>query len=155
MSRVPDDLRPATAQWLIEARSDAGFTNAKDFLAAVKEAEGSAPSYSTYAQWESGSVTPRKVSLAPIRRFHAARQPAPEPTTVTETPDPTAVLISAMTGALTELVAELKATREERKRYEDRLAAVERGFERLAERLLLEPEDEGSPGRSVPHGTAG
>lgn len=76
-----------------------------DFLAAVKASEGSAPSYSSYAQWESGSVTPRKTSLAPIRRYHAKRlaamgQTAPEPTTATEPPDPVVAAIDRQTAML-------------------------------------------------------
>ncbi len=51
MSRNPVENRPSTAQWLIRSREAAGFTNAEAFLAAVKKAEGAAPSYSTYAQW--------------------------------------------------------------------------------------------------------
>lgn len=70
MARTDDDTLPRT---LKRARKAAGFTNAKDFLAAVKDAEGSAPSYSTYAQWESGEVAPRDETIAAVRRFHEAR----------------------------------------------------------------------------------
>lgn len=68
------DDREKLGKWLKRARKSAGYSNARAFLAAVKAAEGTAPSYSTYAQWESGEVGAREETLAPIRRFHAARQ---------------------------------------------------------------------------------
>lgn len=99
---------------LKRARKAAGFSNAKAFLAAVKEAEGAAPSYSTYAQWESGEVEPRDETLAPVRRFHEARQ--------TWTPEESAPDLAA---ALVMLTQELRAAREERAAMRDRLDELE------------------------------
>lgn len=146
MSRAPIESRPSTAQWLIAAREAAGFTNAPDFLAAVKEAEGKAPSYSTYAQWESGSVTPRRSSLKVIERYHAAhgaetsKAPAPAPDLAT---------------ALLALVTELGALREERTTLARQVEQLQATVALLAERVLDPAETPAPAALDARAGTAG
>lgn len=99
---------------LKRARKAAGFSNAHAFLDAMKAAVGTAPSYSTYAQWESGEVNPRDESLAPVRAFHEARG------TWVETqagPD--------LATALMALAGELRALREERAQLVARVDELE------------------------------
>jgi hypothetical protein len=101
MARDPIENRPPISQRLIRAREAAGFTNAKAFLAAVKASQGKAPSYSSYAQWESGEVTPRTISLKPVWAFHETREAAEKPAVAPEpTPDPIVVALTAQTKAL-------------------------------------------------------
>lgn len=81
MARTPIDMRPAVAQWLIRARASRGdaYTAAR-FLDELRAATGSAPDRATYAQWESGAVTPKEASLAPVVAFWAERGiAAPQP----------------------------------------------------------------------------
>ena len=76
--------REGTASLLKRARKAAGFSNAKDFLADIKASGRRAPSYSTYAQWESGEVAPRENTIEPVIDYHRERKtwpddpPAPE-----------------------------------------------------------------------------
>jgi transcriptional regulator with XRE-family HTH domain len=141
------DEKAQLARWLKTARKAAGFSNAQKFLAAVKEQEGSAPSYSTYAQWESGEVGAREESLAPIRRFHESRKSAPA---LTPAPD--------LATALQALAAELRAAREGRdaadaraRAAEERAEAQARAIETLGARVKA-LEDAASPARRAPRG---
>ena len=97
---TPNEADP-TGTWYAFERG-AGKTDGADGFAAVKAEQGSTPSYSTYAQWESGQVGAREESLAAIRRFHDSRQAAP----LDPAPD--------LAAALMALAAELAAAREER-----------------------------------------
>lgn len=117
MNRAPIESRPSTAQWLISEREAAGFSNAPDFLAAVKAKMGAAPSYSTYASWESGATTPRARNLKVIRDFHATRQGAKAPPGRDDAPD--------LATALLALAAELTALREERQAMARRVDDLE------------------------------
>lgn len=110
---------------LKRARKAARYSNAKNFLAAVKEAQGSAPSYSTYAQWESGEVQPRDESLAPIEAFHRERGTWVEPAGA---PD--------LASALLALAGELAALREERHAMVRRVDELEA---QVAELVLAAP----------------
>lgn len=103
---------------LKRARKAAGFSNAKSFLVAVKAAEGQAPSYSTYAQWESGQVVPRDDSLKPIRSFHEKAGSWPAEPGRTDL----AAAIMALTG-------ELAALRAEREAWTRGVVAVLRSYE--------------------------
>jgi hypothetical protein len=115
MSRAPIETRPSTARWLIAAREAAGFANAPDFLTAVKAEMGKAPSYSTYAQWEAGSVTPRRSTLKLIEQYHAAHETAAEKAPAA-TPD--------LATALVALTAELTAWRTERQELVSQVARL-------------------------------
>jgi len=112
---------------LKRARKAAGFSNARAFLDALKAAEGTAPSYSTYAQWESGEVAPRDESLAPVRRYHEGRGTWFE----TEAPPDLAT-------ALLALAAEMKASREERQVLRDQVEGLQTLVGSLAVQLQLE-----------------
>jgi hypothetical protein len=109
---------------LIAAREAAGFTNATLFLAAVKEAEGKAPSYSTYAQWESGSVTPRRSSLRIVEHYHATHQ-----TGAGTAPAPVAA--PDLASALVMLAEEIANLRLERDAMREERAAVRAEAEAL------------------------
>lgn len=111
MTATPPANLPQT---LKRARKAAGFANAKAFLEAVRIENGSAPSYSSYAQWESGEVGPRDESLRPIVAFHEKRGTwAPEQ----QAPDVAAALVM--------LAQELRALREERHELVARVEELE------------------------------
>lgn len=129
---------------LKRARKAAGFSNAKAFLVALKDAEGSAPSYSTYAQWESGEVTPRDESLAPVRRYHEGRGTWVE---TEAAPD--------LATALLALAHELAALREERATMRAELDDLQALVGRLAQERLSEPAPEGSRGPGARPQTVG
>lgn len=153
MSRNPVENRPSTAQWLIRSREAAGFTNAEAFLAAVKKAEGAAPSYSTYAQWESGEVTPRTATIAPIVRYHAAREATSKPPAPPEPPpDPLATAIIAQAKAIQALADELQAWRTEDRTKLEKLGAT---VGLLAERVLAPRERRELVGLDAQQGSAG
>lgn len=75
MARTPIADRPLIAQWLIRTREQAGMT-AEQFRAALA-AEGKGVDYSTYAQWEAGTQTPKEDSLAPVFAFWRKRGAEP------------------------------------------------------------------------------
>lgn len=133
MSRAPIETRPSTAQWLIAEREAAGFTNAPDFLAAVKAKMGKAPSYSTYASWESGAATPRASNLKVIREYHAQREGS-KGLPATSAPDLPAAL-ALLAAAVSGMATELGALRQERERSAEQLEALGRANEALARRL--------------------
>ncbi len=105
---------PDLPKALKRARKAAGFSNAKDFLAAIKASGRKAPSYSTYAQWESGEVTPRDETLDPIIEYHHEKKTWPE--------EPTD---SDLASAIRDLTRELREAREERATLADRVEEMD------------------------------
>jgi len=136
MSRNHEDLTPDLGLALKRARKAAGFSNAHKFLAAVKDDQGSAPSYSSYAQWESGEVEPRDGSLGVVQRFHEKRGSW---TPVQTAPD--------LATALLALARELTALREERLALVDRVSDLEATVELL---VAQGPVGSGTAARPVP-----
>ena len=124
---------------LLRARKAAGYSNAQKFLAAVTESGRKAPSYSTYAQWESGKVRPREETLEPIIAFHRERDTWPE----SAAPTPNTEL--ALASAITLLVDELRETRKERDEIRERLEAVEAAIRLL--NAADDPTDAAPPAR--------
>lgn len=116
---APGDV-PNLPTALKRARKAAKFSNAKDFLVAVKASGRKAPSYSTYAQWESGEVTPRDETLGPIVEYHREKDTWPEEATDAD-----------LASAIRELATELRLAREARELTEARLRAVEAELESL------------------------
>jgi len=127
------DDRHELGRLLKRARKDAGYSNAHEFLAAVKEEQGAAPSYSSYAQWESGEVGPRDGSLTTIEAFHRKRNTWAEPTGA---PD--------LATALLALAQELEALREERQQLVTRVDEMEA---QVAELVAAAPSATGSAAR--------
>lgn len=125
------------ATTLRRARKAAGFSNAKAFLEALRAAEGTAPSYSTYAQWESGEVTPRDESLVPVRRYHEGRGTWVEAESAPDLPT-----------ALLALARELAALREERQALAGRVADLEA---QVAEIVASAPSERETSARAA-HG---
>lgn len=129
---------------LKRARKAAGFSNAKDFLAAVKASGRKPPSYSTYAQWESGEVTPRDETLDPIVEYHREKQTWPEDATDSD-----------LASAIRELTAELRDAREDRKTMRDEVEGLKVLVGSLAAQLQLEQELTAPLARHVQLETAG
>lgn len=126
---APTD-RQELGRLLKRARKAAGYSNAHKFLAAVKEDQGEAPSYSSYAQWESGEVGPRDGSLDPVEAFHRNRGTW---TDVAPAPD--------LAAALMALAAELSALREERLGMVRRVDELEA---QVAELVAAAPSEHGT-----------
>jgi len=129
---------------LKRARKDAGYSNAHEFLAAVKEEQGAAPSYSSYAQWESGEVGPRDGSLATIEAFHRKRNTWTEPAGA---PD--------LATALLALAQELGALRTERQQLVARVDELEATVALLVERSPAGQGSAAQAARVVPRESAG
>ena len=129
---------------LKRARKDAGYSNAHEFLAAVKEEQGAAPSYSSYAQWESGEVGPRDGSLATIEAFHRKRNTWTDPAGA---PD--------LATALLALAQELGALRTERQQLAARVDELEATVALLVERSPAERGSAAQAARVVPRESAG
>jgi len=129
---------------LKRARKDAGYSNAHEFLAAVKEEQGAAPSYSSYAQWESGEVGPRDGSLTTIEAFHRKRNTWTEPTGA---PD--------LATALLALAQELGALRAERQQLVARVDELEATVSLLVEQSPAERGSAAQAARVVPRESAG
>ena len=138
------DDRHELGRLLKRARKDAGYSNAHEFLAAVKAEQGAAPSYSSYAQWESGEVGPRDGSLATIEAFHRKRNTWTEPAGA---PD--------LATALLALAAELGALREERQQLRDRVDELAATVALLVERSPAEQGSAAPAARVVPRESAG
>lgn len=118
---------PTLPVTLKRARKAAGFSNAKDFLAAVKASGRKAPSYSTYAQWESGEVTPRDETLDPIVEYHREKTTWPEETTASD-----------LASAIRELTIELRDAREDRRAMRDEVEGLKVLVGNLAAQLQTE-----------------
>lgn len=120
---------------LKRARRAAQFSNAKDFLAAVKASGRKAPSYSTYAQWESGEVAPRDETLVPIVEYHREKKTWPEEPTGTD-----------LATALMALATELAAAREERTAMAARVEEMDEVLRNLVARTTaIEAEHAAHP----------
>ncbi len=130
---------PDLPKALKRARKAAGFSNAKDFLAAIKASGRKAPSYSTYAQWESGEVTPREETLDPIIAYHHEKKTWPE--------EPTD---SDLASAIRELTRELRDAREERATLATRVEEMDAIL-----RSLVAPAIADAEAPSVPRGNGG
>jgi transcriptional regulator with XRE-family HTH domain len=128
---------PDLPKVLKRARKAAGFSNAKDFLAAVKASGRKAPSYSTYAQWESGEVTPRDETLDPIIEYHREKKTWPE--------EPTD---SDLASAIRDLTRELREAREERTALAARVEEMDAILKGLVGPAIANGEEP-----SVPQGT--
>lgn len=129
---------------LKRARKAAGFSNAKDFLAAVKASGRKAPSYSTYAQWESGEVKPRDETLEPIVDYHREKQTWPEDATASD-----------LASAIRELTIELRDAREDRKAMRDEVEGLKVLVGNLAAQLQSEQALTARLARHVQLETAG
>lgn len=112
---------------LKRARRAAGFSNAKTFLAAVKASGHQAPSYSTYAQWESGEVTPRDATLEPIVAYHRDAKTWPEE-----------VHEADLAAAIRDLTQELRESREDRKTMQADIDGLQTLVGELAAQLQTE-----------------
>ena len=112
MARVPIEQRTSTAQWLIRARESQDTPEARytveRFLVDLEAKSGAAPDRSTYAQCESGRVTPRPSSLEPLIQFWASLGVA-GPEAETQPVDSVAAAIREQTEAIK---ANTEATRE-------------------------------------------
>lgn len=126
---APDEIHSNLPLMLTSARRAAKFTNAKSFLAAVKESGRKAPSYSSYAQWESGVVKPRVHSLEPIIEFHRKLKTWPD-----EQPE------NDLASAIRELTEELRGSREDRKVMRDEVEGLKTLVGNLAAQLQREQE---------------
>lgn len=122
-----DSVLPAT---LKRARKAAGFSNANALLDAVNASGREAPSYSTYAQWESGKVTPRDDTLEPVVAYHRERGTWAE--VEQESSD--------LAAAIRELTSELRDSREDRKSMQADIEGLKSLVGSLAAQLQLEQE---------------
>lgn len=103
MRRSVDERGPIAA-WLIRARArfhepgSARSWTADQFLAALRDETGWAPTRTTYARWESGAVRPDQENLDRVVAFYAARgipgPDAPEPVAAPQ--DDLAAVIAAI-----------------------------------------------------------
>ena len=149
MARLETIETPTLPGALKRARKAAGFSNARDFLAAVKVDQGKAPSYSTYAQWESGEVEPREDSLAVVRDFHKARKTWVEPATA---PD-LATALAALARSTQAMADELAAMRQEREGLRTDLDGLKALVGELLAEIRPELGPEGSGANGAPAGT--
>lgn len=125
---------PDLPKALKRARKAAEFSNAKDFLAAVKASGRKAPSYSTYAQWESGEVTPRDETLEPIIEYHREKKTWPEEATGSD-----------LASAIRELTRELRESREERATLAARIEEMDEILRGLVGPAIADGEAQTAP----------
>lgn len=130
---------PNLAAALKRARRAAGFTNAKAFLATVKASGRQVPSYSTYAQWESGKVKARDETLDPIIEYHREKKTWPKDVTDSD-----------LATALLALAEELREARKERTALTTKVERMQAILDVLAPQAM---QDAGVP--DVPRGSAG
>jgi hypothetical protein len=108
-------------RWLVASREARGFSSTVEARRAM-EAAGIVIGHSTYAEYEAGTKPPSKNHLPLLERFWG-------PVDLFEAqaldPDP------SLAAAITLLVAELRAGREEREALEARLRAVEAELQSL------------------------
>jgi hypothetical protein len=143
MALGPDPNNVRLGRDLKRARKAAGYSNAHKFLAAVKAEQGSAPSYSSYAQWESGEVGPRDGSLDPVQKFHEAHK--------TWTPSEVPDLATALLG----LTRELQAWRLERQSMQDHIEELQAMVRSHDLQLRSAPSGAGSGSQAAPDAPQG
>jgi hypothetical protein len=135
---TPLNQKPPMAAWIVRERKRLQL-KPRDIVERLA-AQGLTVSEATVKVWESNADRrPSPENIEGLERIFKSQAPGRDAVDMT------------LTGAINELVAELRASREERESLDARLRAVEAELESLRAR----PTGGGSPARSAPLGTTG